>query len=495
MRKPNTLKSVLVITALIACATVATADFYKRAPDVLPWVKPEMMKKEFWIFRMPTPDKVLMTVNEIQAMNTDYERRMMAAPNPFAGVDPDRMPVQADLDRWPGRFVTPPVLNGLDKKRLAAVVRAEISHDIDFLRGKYLKGVIGQENVVNQTFGNILGIQYADWEIDQLEDEMALDRVTDDITPEYGITVCDAQLRTVPNIKMERVGIFDAGTARWDVWNANIVRIGTPVTMLAASRSGGYVFVLAPDGYGWIRSESVAIDSRGRTEGFLGGLADDGFIVCTGDMVPLYSDKRCLYTSGWLRMGDRLPLADPSNPRIVKIPVRLTDGRLDTSTAWLAPDAAVSVGYLPYTKRNVVELGFRMMGNPYDWSGGFMGRNHETWIRDAFACFGFRLPYHAELFTFFAGNDRVVRPEEGTKAQKAAISANESFVTIQTCGGGHCQLYLDTVDGEPYVLDTTGYGYTADDGSQIEIRRLTVCDMRIPQYFLKTTFTFCELSK
>ena len=365
---------------------------------------------------------------------------------------------------------------------------------MNFYGGKYLKDVLGREDVTAQAFGNLLGIEYADWEIDEIEAEMAFDQVPDSTVVYFGITVKNTQLRTVPLIKMERIGMFDAGIARWDVWNANIVRIGTPVTVLYASKSGGYIFVLSPDGYGVDQERGCGARNRTWINRFLGDVPDDGFIVCTGDMIPLYSDKLCRYTSGWLRMGDRLPLDNPDNPRIVKVPIRLTNGRFETATAWLAGDADVSIGYLPYTRRNVLELGFKMMGNPYDWSGGFMGRNHETWIRDTFACFGFRLPYHAELFTFYSNNsDRVVQPDEGEAAQKAAISENEPFITIQTCGGGHSQLYLGTVDGEPYVLDTTGYNYTGDDGIQYEVRRLTVCDMRIPQYFLKTPFMFCTM--
>jgi hypothetical protein len=177
----------------------------------------------------------------------------------------------------------------------------------------------------------------------------------------------------------------------------------------------------------------------------------------------------------------------------VNVPVRRANGRLAAEQTWLAKDAEVHAGWLPYTRRNVVTIAFKMMGNPYDWSMAWYGRNHETTLRDLFACFGFELPFNAELFTFFSDNNkRVVHPGEGKAGQYKAILANEPFLTIQTCGGGHCSLFIGENNGEPFVMDTNGYGYDKD-GIRYEIRRWTVTDTSQPEYFLKTNFTFCEL--
>ncbi len=124
---------------------------------------------------------------------------------------------------------------------------------------------------------------------------------------------------------------------------------------------------------------------------------------------------------------------------------------------------------------------------------GWFGRNHETAQRDLFACFGFQLPFNAELFTFLGNNISVVRTAEGKEAQYKAILANEPFVTIQTCGGGHSQLFLGELKGEPIVLDTHGYQYIGAEGKDYFIRRLVIGNMTQPDYFLKTNFTFVEL--
>lgn len=378
----------------------------------------------------------------------------------------------------------------LTQKQLAEVIRAEVGADIDFMRGKYSKNVLGLKTVEFKEFGNMLGIKYTDWELDRFEKEMARDLISDTPTLLDAVTVCDARLRIVPSLTPEQVGLMENGKTRWDVWNVNIVRIGSPVIVLHSSRSGGYVYVLSGEGYGWIRSEEAAFSSKAEIQKYTNPVE---FVVCTGDRVPYYSDQSCRYASGWMRLGDRLPLASRANLRLILAPVRKANGRFATEQAWLAKDADVHVGWLPYTRRNVATTVFKLLGNPYDWSMAWYGRNHETTLRDLFACFGFELPFNADLFTFYSDvNPRVIRPAEGRDAQYKAILANEPFITIQTCGGGHCQLFIGEYNGEPIVLDTHGYGYD-QDGVRYEIRRLTVSNMSLPEYFLKTNFTFCVL--
>lgn len=476
-----------LILFIVSVPTVS-GEFYNRAPDVLPGLSAEMYTAEFWIAKMKEPDAVILVPSQIMEKNESYKKRM-EAPDPFAGAEADRKPNPEDLNRWPGRYVSLPKLGTMTPKQIADLVRTEIGKDVDFMRGKYSQSMLGLK-IGFKEFGNALGLKYTDWELDRLEKEMARDLITDSPVIREGITVCDARLRIVPSMTPEQVGLMENGKARWDVWNVNLVRIGRPVTVLHHTRSGGYVYVLSDEGFGWIRSEEVAFAPKQEIAKYAGA-AD--FVVATGDRVPFYSDESCAFASGWMRMGDRLPLASKGDPRVILAPVRKTNGAFATEKAWLAKEAEASVGWLPYTRRNVVVTAFRMMWNPYDWSMAWYGRNHETTQRDLFACFGFDLPFNAELFTFYSEvNPQVIRPAEGREAQLKAIMANEPFITIQTCGGGHSQLYLGEHNGEPLVLDTHGYGYDKD-GIRYEIRRLTVGDMSQPEYFLKTNFTFCVL--
>ena len=170
----------------------------------------------------------------------------------------------------------------------------------------------------------------------------------------------------------------------------------------------------------------------------------------------------------------------------------MTKGRLIFGSAWLQEDADVSIGCLLYTRRNIVETAFKLLDDPYDWTGGWFGRNHETTYRDIFACFGFELPFHGALFTHFGSNEKVTDPKSDKQEQYRMILSNEPVMTLQSCGG-HAQLFLGEYDGKPIVFDQHGYNYEDEDGNILEVRRCCIGDLRLPAYFLTRPVTFLEL--
>ena len=205
-----------------------------------------------------------------------------------------------------------------------------------------------------------------------------------------------------------------------------------------------------------------------------------------------YSDESCTYASGWFGMGTRLPLPETNKPNGIEIPVRMTNGRLITERAWLADDTDVHEGWLPYTRRNIVVTAFKQLDNPYDFTGGWFGRDHETTYRDIFACFGFELPFHGALFTHYGHTEKVALPEMGKEEQYRMMLESEPFVTLQSCAH-HAQLFLGEYNGEPIVLDQHGYGYKDEEDNELQIRRFSVSVVPMVSYFLKMPITFLEL--
>jgi len=445
---------------------------YNRAPDVLPWIPPEMCEPDYWIARMREPDEIILTPDQIGRMNRIYHEKMKA-PDPFKDVSAERRP--AIIHWWPGYSPGTTDLRGRGPRAAADTVRARIQAEIAYLR--------------SQDYANALAIPYSAGQIDGFEREMAFDAVPDRILVRDGITMRTARLRNVPS-RPEQPGKTQSGKMRWDLWNIGVVKIARPLQVLHLSASGEYVFVLCDEGYGWLRSEDVAFGSRQEIDDF----ADAGnFVVATADRVPFYTDESCTCASGWFGMGARLPLQSKTNPHLIQVPVRRMNGRFAIETAWLKKNDNVHVGFLPYTRRNIVETAFRLLDEPYDWSGAWFGRQHETTYRDIFACFGIELPNNGSLFTFYNDNNTtVLHPDMGKEAYYKAILGNEPFVTIQSCGG-HCQLFLGDYKGEPIVFDQHGYGYQDGDGTWHEVRRCNIGNLRLPLYFLKRDVTFLEV--
>jgi len=470
-------KKAAVLCLVSAAAVCAAAAPYKRAPDVIPGTLPEMRDPAYWISRMEHPDEVILSGEAIERMNVKYWVKIHSE-RPFEGSHPDRIPDIGRLLYRPGHVPAAPELDRMTPREIADSTRSQLRRAVAFLRSR--------------RFGNVASIEYSERELDAFEREMALDLLGGECEVRYGIAVRTVRQRIVPSWLPQQEGYPGHGTHCWDQWNLCVIKIASPLRVLHRSLSGAYLYVLAEDGYGWVNSEDVAFADKETVSGYAGS---ERFLICTGDRVPFYSDESCRYVSGWLRMGARIPLADGDDPRVVQAPVRRTDGTFTTERAWLAADADVHGGYLPYTRRNIVTTAFKLLDNTYDWTGGWFGRNHDSNLRDIFSCFGFRLPYEGLLFTHFGDDRTVVYPDMDRAEQYEIILEHEPFVTLMNCesGGPHSNLLLGELDGTPIVFDMHGYNYQADDGSWLEVRRCCVGDITMPTYFLKHKVTFLEL--
>ena len=446
---------------------------YNNAPHPLPWVPKEFLDTSYWTAQMEKPDEVILSLEEIQRMNGNYQKKINS-PDPFKNETAERKPNL--IHWWPGFSLTIPDLHSFSAGAVADTVKVRIKDEIKYLH--------------KQDYGNCLAIIYSDREIDALENEMALDKVQNTVTVRDGITVRTSRLRNNPSFFPEQLGLSQSRKTRWDLWNIGVIKIGRPVQILHLSRSGEYMFVLSDAGYGWVRSENIAFASKKEIDAFANA-AD--FAIAVNGRVQFYSDKSCTISSGWFGMGARLPLVKKGDISRVKIPVRRMNGEFASETAWLKDNEDVNAGYLPYTRRNIIETAFKLLGNPYDWSGAWFGRQHEKTYNDIFACFGFELPNHGTLFTYFNDNNKtVLHPEMGREQYFRKILENETFVTIQSCGG-HCQLFIGEYNNAPVVFDQHGYGYPDEDDVWWEVRRCNVGDLRLPRYFLLREVTFLEL--
>ena len=451
------------------------SPLYLRAPEVLNGTLPEIRQTSFWIDRMERPDEIIMQSSEILKMNEAYYKKIKEIESKGALSEN----VIRQLQSWPGRIAAIPELSSKTRMELMSIVRDRITSGVKYLRGR--------------SYGNIQGIGYDNKELEEMENEMYLENVNDKFPVYSGITVKDAQLRIIPALRNEFIGLSDIRKTRWDMWNLDIVPIGSLVEVLHISKSGGHLFVLSKRGYGWMRSEDIAFDTKNN---ILAICQAKDFIVCTGDLVPYYSGEECIFISGWIRMGDRLPYVYGSNNRRIKVPTRKVNGELLVQEAWLAKDADVNIGYVPYTRKNIILLNFKLLDRLYDWTGGWFGRNHITQLRDSFRCFGFEFPAIGELMAIYNENTSAITPDKGKEAQYNAMFSNTPFTTIQI-SNGHSQLYLGKYNTEPYVFDTHGYGYTNPDGKEYEIRRSCIGNLSQPAYFLKNQIYFItiEVSK
>ncbi|MBT8183467.1 MAG: SH3 domain-containing protein, partial [Eudoraea sp.] len=452
--------------------TKKSSDLYLRAPNLVPGTLPEMRQASYWIAKMKNPDQVVLSLEEIKSRNEDYRERMANA----SGIDSMlSQKIHKQLMGRPGLLAHIPDLSSKTPNELSALVQDWIKTGTDYLRSR--------------EFGNIMAIAYSEEQLLEIENEMSFDSSKGQIEPLSGITTTACRLRIVPLVKPEYMGHFTNGKARWDLWNLDVLPIGTAVQILYTSSTGAFLFVLSERGYGWVASNEIATGSTKEIDDFSGV---EDFIVCTGDWVPLYTDSDCTMVSGWMLMGDRLPMVG-TNPQLVSIPFRNANGTFSVQEAWLKPDADVHVGYLPYTQKNVAKQAFKLLDNLYDWTGAWYGRNHATNLRDVFRNFGFELPANGILLSAYGNEPQKVFSNEGREAQFKSILSNEPFLTLQICENSHSQLFMGDNMGMPIVFDAHGYSYKDGEGNDLEIKRWVVGTIEMPDYFLKQDITFVKL--
>lgn len=446
-------------------------SLYLRSPDVLPGVLPEMRNTAYWVNRMKQPDERLLTPAEIERMNARFRDKM----SHLDALDSaTAQHIRREMSSWPGLVATMPDLSASTPAELSAMVGQEVDKEIQYLR--------------RRPFGDRLGIAYSPSELDATEAELARNAIDPAKERATGVLVETARLRVIPAIRPEYMGLTGVGKSRWDMWNLDILPIGSAVQVLHRSKSGGFLFVLSARGFGWVESENVALGSKAAISKFTDATP---FLIATGDQVPFYSSSDCKYVSGWLRMGDRLPRGD--NDRRISVPVRRTNGELAVEQAWLAPDADVHAGYLPCTRKNVVVQAFKMLDNIYDWTGAWFGRNDTTVMRDIFGTFGFDLPSNGVLMSLYGDKIETLATALDRKEKVARFAAHEPFITIDTSSSGHSQLYLGQQDGQVFVFDTNGYGYPDEKGETLEVRRWEVGTIDLPNYMLRQDLTLTEL--
>jgi hypothetical protein len=448
------------------------SDLYLRAPVVVPGTLPEMRLASYWISKMEYPDEVVLSLNKIKDRNASYQKRM----SQLSKLDSTlRQRIDKQLKKRPGLLAYIPDIDSLTSTELAELTKSMVTSGTDYLRSR--------------EFGNIMAIAYSAPELNAIESEVSYDSKRTKTIPQVGITTTQSRLHIIPPVKPEYIGLFTSGKARWDLWNLDVLPVGTLVHIIYTSRTGAFLFVLSERGFGWVSSEDISIGSMSEIDGFRKA---KNFIVCTGDRVPFYTNSNCTTVSGWLLMGDRLPLVG-KNPRLVSIPFRNANGKFSIQEAWLKPDADVHLGYLLYTQKNVAEQAFKLLDNLYDWTGSWYGRNHATNLRDIFRSFGFQLPANGILLTAFSEDPQTLSPDEGRKAQFNTIFSSTPFLTLQICENSHSQLYMGNHNGMPIGFDAHGYSYKDEEGNDLELKRWVVGTIEMPNYFLNQEITFVKL--
>ena len=394
----------------------------------VPGIEERHLKPEFWLARTPDSEEIVLGAGEIAAFN----RRAF-----------DVADTMVRLDALP---------ESLGRDELVERIR-RISNPPNY----------------DRWYANGTKLTDADWA--RFDAMLNLDGIEQRNPLRFGMVVRRSSMRTYPTAEP----IYNTGTPTdIDRFQENGLFPGDAVAVLHTSSDGNWLLVQSYNYLAWAPRDAIGL---GELDAVLEYRRSERFLVVTGDKVLTTFNPELTATSELqLDMGVRLPLLsaaevghalrgqNPYTSHAVLIPVRDASGSLAFEPALIARSQDVHVGYLPYTRGNVIRQSFKFLGERYGWGHDYNARDCTGFVSEIYKTFGILLPRNS-------GDQRdSVIGENLRFGEDADHAARITGLDTLDVGDlvyipGHVMLSLGEVDGEPYVIhDVNGLNYASPDG-------------------------------
>lgn len=315
----------------------------------------------------------------------------------------------------------------------------------------------------------------------------------------YGITIRKSMMRTFPTYD----SVFKSGdNYEFDRFQETAVYPVEPIVILLESKDSKWYFAQMYNCLAWIPQKDVAMSKK---EELFDYIKTEDFIVTTGKRVfTNYNPLNFQLSEIKFDMGIRIPLAsskeisediygqNPTGNYVVKIPTRDNNGNVEFKLALIARNEEISVGYLPYTRENIIVNAFKFLCERYGWGGMFNSRDCASLIMDVYRTMGIKLPRNSdEQGELGVGNFYEMQ-------KNMTIGDREKLLDNLNAGtpvymSGHAMIYVGKEDGKHYIIhDFSGFYNLQQDGSlkYYKVREVMVSPLCITS--LKDGKTFME---
>lgn len=415
-------------------------------------VDKHLLSPDYWLNKIDDHDTILMTADDIKAFNVnlmkydDYVRDPLEFPEMVDGDTLTSILTSVSSKPNTPRFYA-------NKKRLT---------DNDFQR---------------------------------YTDNMNLESIIDENPIQFGIIVYRVALRAFPT--MDRV-FKDDMDLDLDRFQESALFPGECVAVLMESKDKQWYFVRNYQLPGWIHKSGVALASKQDIESFY---ETDQFVVVTGDKVfTNYLPLTPHLSELQLDMGTRLPLFSDENGDdedddalklsnyVVRFPVRNKNGYLNVTKVIMPKYKDLSVGYLPFTKANIIKQSFKFLGEQYGWGHDFNSRDCTGFIGEIHKTFGLLMPRNSKQQGIDTYGENYRFDNNSEKDDKIIMFERLEIGDLLYISG-HVMMFIGNDNKKPYVIhDTKGAGYLTPDGHfQRQIFNRVVITPILPLYLSPNT--------
>lgn len=411
---------------------------------MIPDTTVEMLNAEFWVNKLPNGSSVIMQPDDIEKFNQ---------------LNTDKVCEVYDLRSYKNRLTKEELKSFI----LEYSIPERVMYDAagNEIQGSFYEGIIQNRNI---------------------------DGVSDINEIRYGITVKNTSIRTFP----DSTGAFKASDdIEFDRFQETGCQAAEPVLILHESKDREWLFVQMYNYRGWVRASDIAVAKDSRE--VFDYLDSKDFIIITGDFAYTQNnpyDERISYQR--LDMGTRIPLAEDNveavgnqsvlGNYVVKYPVRNMNGGLEIKYCLISKKQDISIGYLPYTRENILKQVFKLFGHRYGWGDSLNGRDCSSTLMYVYKTFGFRLPRNggeqergAGVSYRFTENDTL---EERIKVFDRYLPGAGIYMP------GHVMMYIGCHNGVYYMIHCFhGYGEKVGD----EYRFRAVNEVAVTSTLLTTS--------
>lgn len=396
---------------------------------MIPDTSIEMLNAEFWINKLDDGQKIIMNLEEIEGFN---QRNVVSGGLNYNLKSYSKKLTREELRRFIQEYSIPD----------------SIRYD-----------VLGRE--VKREFYN------------KIVENTNIDGILDLNEVRYGITVKNTSLRSFPT----STGIFKgADDIEFDRFQETGCQAVEPVLILHESKDGEWFFIQMYNYRGWVKACDVALGKN--SEEIFNFVESRHYIVVTGDFVYTQFnpyDEGVSYQR--LEMGTRIPLADDNVEAVgnqsvlgsyaVKYPVRNQNGEFEIKHCLISKKQDISIGYLPYTRENILKQVFKLFGHRYGWGDGLNGRDCSSTLMYVYKSFGFLLPRNGDEQEMGIGISYKFN-ENNTLEERNEIF-NKALPGAGIYMPGHVMMYIGVHNGIHYMIHCF-YGYGEKIGTEYKFK-------------------------
>lgn len=306
-------------------------------------------------------------------------------------------------------------------------------------------------------------------------DNLGLETLAETVEVRFALVVNRSDMRTYPSDDR----YYKTGeNQNLDRFQENGLFPADAVAVLHTSADGEWAFVQSYNYAAWVRIENIAVGDRQVIEQYKNPAR---FIVITADKVwTSFNPERPALSELQLDMGIRLPLAErdsygndlygqnPYTSHVVLLPLRDTRGRLDIKPALIARNEDVSLGFIPFTRENILRQAFKFLGERYGWGHSFNARDCTGFIMEVYKTFGILMPRNTGQQGEGAYGENTRFTDQSSREEKLQAFGNMDIGDLIYVPG-HVLMYIGDADGEPYVIhDVSIFRYTDENGEYYE---------------------------